>query len=134
MSEDALWTNVRGKLAPFGRVVRIENRCDEGTPDTHYALLHGRHVGWMELKHSTRVVTPLLIESLTLEQITWHEDEIEAGGSVCTLWQLVDEYAMLDSLLLRHIFERRVTYESLRYAFPERIARSLTPGWLFKWL
>ena len=48
MTERALWRTVRTALAPYGSLVRIENKVELGTPDVLYCL---RGVtGLLELK------------------------------------------------------------------------------------
>jgi hypothetical protein len=78
VSEPHLWTQLRRHLTPFGRLVRVENRCEPGTPDVAYCLQDGSHqaCGWIELKYlrswPAKAETPVRFPELTLEQVLWH--------------------------------------------------------------
>ena len=115
MSERATWRLVRDRLAPFGRRTRIENRCDKGTPDTVYTL-RGTS-GWIEFKKldgwPARPETPVRIEHLTLEQVTFLEDEVRAGGRAWLLVQVEEEYLLLGPAAARAIYEGVMTREKM---------------------
>lgn len=136
MSEDALWLNVRDKMAPFGRMCRIENRVDLGTPDFFYTITGVS--GWCELKHKPHwpeeATTPLVLPKLTLMQVTWIEDEHKAGGRVSMLVQVGTEYVFADAVLTRAVYERTVTRESILTTCPERFSRTLDRRTLHTWL
>ncbi len=142
MSEGALWLSARTKLAPFGRLCRIENRVDKGTPDVFYTLRRPRTTisvsGWWESKHCPKwpagADTPLVLPKLLLEQVTWIEDEHKAGGRVGMLLQVGKDYVFADAALTRRIYDRTVTRAELVFAYPGRIADSLTRPWLLHWL
>lgn len=72
--ESNAWAAVRRALAPYGRLVRVENRVEAGTPDVAYCLLGVS--GWLELKSGA---------GLEAEQLLWAEEWSRAGG----LWHLL---------------------------------------------
>jgi hypothetical protein len=117
VSERALWDAVRGAFSPFGRLVRVENPADPGTPDVCY-VLRGRPVdppvtGWIELKHENRWPsgrhTPLFVGSLTREQVNWHTFWALKGGRVATILQVDRSYLLLDHLRLGNLFSSGLT-------------------------
>lgn len=70
-------------MTPYGRIVRVENgSACAGTPDLYYNL-KGK-TGWIEGKHldtlPTTNRTPIIIPTLTVEQVNWLTDEADAGG------------------------------------------------------
>lgn len=136
MSEDALWDNARGKLAPFGRLVRIENRCDLGTPDFFYTLL--RRSGWCELKHRPEWPVgkdqPLVLPKLTLDQMTWIEHEHKAGGRVSMLVQVDRDYIFADASMARMIYQKELTRRQIIDDYPTRINTHLHRKWILDWL
>lgn len=119
MSEANLWTRTRNKLGPFGKLVRVENSCELGTPDVAYCL--GRTSkpvsGWLELKHvpewPKKEHTSLVIKELTIDQVTWHEEWKKAGGLVFTLIQVDDDIMLVNTKTLRRIFERSLSRADL---------------------
>ena len=121
MSEDALWDAVRGALSPFGRFVRVENRCDEGTPDVAYVLRGRGQVrraeGWLELKHEPAWpvgrATPVAVRSLTRAQVNWHTTWALAGGRIGTLLQVGRTYLALDHLTVGALFAGDLTRRDL---------------------
>lgn len=114
-SERALWNLVRERLAPFGRLERIENRLGVGFPDVLYCL---RGVtGLLELKHepwwsNDRMAGPVLrsVRSLKPEQVAWGQRWHAAGGHVYMLLQVERDYLLLRpqsyGLLLHHMMPR----------------------------
>jgi len=117
MTEAALWDTARGHLAPYGRLKRIENRTDNGTPDVYYSFPGARR-GWIELKHLDQWPawpdTPLRIEHLTLEQVLWLEDETRMGGRAFLLLQVDRTYCLLNSWHARLIYEGKMDQAKLR--------------------
>lgn len=82
-TETQLWTFLTPRMVPYGRIVRVENGATvAGTPDLYYNLKG--HSGWIEGKHldalPTTNRTPIIIPTLTIEQINWLTDEADAGG------------------------------------------------------
>lgn len=111
MSENALWDIVRKYLGPFGVLQRIENRVDVGTPDFLYLIR--RATGLVELKHEefwpVGARTPLVIKSLTLEQVLWLEAWARApGGRAWCLLQVARHYILLQPEVVRAIFLRQL--------------------------
>jgi hypothetical protein len=119
-SEAGFWASVQLKLAPFGSLHRVENRCELGMPDVHYLLRVPRTApavaGWLENKElapPARARTPLRIPSLTLEQVRWHEAYAGAGGLVFTLLRFGSAYALLGPTATRSVFERQILASDL---------------------
>lgn len=117
MSESSLWQLQREKLGPYGRLTRIENVIDKGTPDVAYTLKYGRAVctrsGWIENKYlpgwPARPETPIHIESLTLQQVLWLEEETRAGGRAWLMLQVASVYMLFNAIGVRAIFGRKYT-------------------------
>lgn len=111
MSEANLWSYVRRNLGPYGRLKRIENRLDKGTPDVAYTFK--RASGWIELKHvplaPARASTALKIPHLTLEQVQWLNDEHNAGGRAWCLLQVERRYFLLNPSVTTTLFEIGMT-------------------------
>lgn len=122
MSEDALRQVVRDSLSPFGRLIRVENVVEPGTPDINYLLRRYPRVdpvcGWVELKHvdewPKRKTTPLTIKSLTRDQVNWHTHWALGGGRVWTILQVARDYFLLDHLTLGMIFAGQLHPPDLR--------------------
>lgn len=129
-SETALRGAVKRALAPYARVVRVENACEPGTPDVYYRLRTGE-AGWLELKQTddwpARPKTCLLIRSLTLEQVMWIEAETRAGGTAHALLQVATKRLLLDAELVRGLFERQLTRAALLDRAAEVGDRRLDP-------
>ena len=105
--EANLWSYVRRNLGPYGRLKRIENRIDKGTPDVAYTI---RGIsGWIELKHvplaPKRASTPLKIPHLTLEQVLWQEEERDARGRALSLVQVERRYFLLNPAVVRTLYD-----------------------------
>lgn len=120
MSESNLWARTRARIGPFGRLARVENSCDLGTPDVAYCLGTPRTrpaSGWLELKHvpywPARENTPLVIKKLTVHQVTWQEEWAKAGGRVFTLIQVEHDILLASVPTLRRIFERGLSKADL---------------------
>ena len=121
MSEAALWKRTREHLAPFGRLERIENSVNTGTPDVAYCLRRKPLLppvsGWLELKHvdewPARPTTTLHVESLTKEQVDWATWWALAGGRVSALLQVGSYLLVLDHRALGRIFARDATKDWL---------------------
>lgn len=132
MTESARWKSVKPDLEPFGRFVRIENRADLGTPDVFYTLRrlrdsHDRQSGWLELKFLERAPrnpeTVVKLKKLTLEQVTWIEEEHMAGGCVNLLLFAGKSRFLFDAEATRMLYEGRWTVRDL-------MAANATPGML----
>ena len=134
-SESALWDMVRGTWTPHMRLVRIENRLELGTPDVYYNAI-GRN-GWLELKHvpawPARKTTKVVIDHLTLEQITWAEAELKAGGRMWYLLQAERTYLLLTPAVAREIYEGSLTSAEIIERATVRDEGSLTKR-MIKWL
>lgn len=80
MTERSRWHSVRRRLAPYGRLERVENAAGAGTPDVCYCLVGV--TGWFELKHVPRwpVNAPVRADTLTQEQADWLLNWEAAGG------------------------------------------------------
>jgi hypothetical protein len=138
VSEADLWARVRAALAPHGRLVRVENRCDLGTPDVHYCLRRRpgdpATEGWLELKHVERwppLARSLRVPSLTLDQVTWHEAHAAAGGRAWTLVQVGREGLLLAPAVLRQLHERELLTATARaLAWPLTDLRGRALPWL----
>lgn len=96
---------------PELRLVRVEDRFNEGYPDVLYCFRGS--AGWIELKHlgqwPVRKETPVHLPKLTLEQVTFAESWDAAGGRCWVLLQVANEYLMFPSTVTRAIYERRLT-------------------------
>ena len=117
MTESSLWSTARRHFAPYGRLKRIENRADNGTPDVYYSFPGGRR-GWIELKHldrwPARPGTPIRIDHLTLDQVLWLEEEARMGGRAFLLLQVDRTYILLQAWHARLIYEGEMTQDKLR--------------------
>jgi hypothetical protein len=122
MSEDALRQIVRRELSPFGKLIRIENMVNAGTPDINYLIRRYPKVepacGWLELKHEdrwpTRRTTVFRCASLTREQVDWQTHWALAGGRVWTLIQVHRDYLLVDHLTLGALFALQLHPPDLR--------------------
>ncbi len=82
-TEHQLWDFLLPRMLPYGRMVRVENgETVGGTPDLYFNLRGNS--GWIEGKHldalPTTNRTPIIIPTLTIEQVNWLTDEVDAGG------------------------------------------------------
>lgn len=126
MSHANLWRAVRRVIGPYGRLVRVENGVELGTPDVAYCIrwpVSASAVeGWLELKYheSWPVRSPrLVLEDLTVDQVLWHEAHARAGGRVSTLVRVGNDALFLDAALLRRVYERDPLIPLLReLSFP----------------
>lgn len=90
-------------LAPFGRLVRIENRLTDklGLPDVYYVLRHVQ--GWLEEKIVPASGRPP--KHFTLDQVQWGEEEIRAGGRWHLLARCDREWWLMDVRQARQWWE-----------------------------
>lgn len=116
-NESDYWITVRKSLAPFGRLIRIENTIDEGTPDVAYCLKNlARNVaesGWIELKKIDGFPalprTPLVVPKLRLVQVQFAEDWEKAGGRSFMLLRAPPWHLLFSAAGIRGVFERDVS-------------------------
>lgn len=142
MSEAALWSRTRTHLGPHGRLVRVENRVDDGTPDVNYLLRRYPTVeavcGWLELKHETawpvRERTTFTIGSLNLDQVNWQTFWAMAGGRVWTLLQVADDLLLLDHRTLAQVWAKEHRKRSLLASATLVSARTFPTAGLIKCL
>lgn len=88
-----MWRSIRPKLAPYGRLARIESSIELGVPDVYYRLLGV--AGWLELKFRASWPTrggPVTLKTLTIEQVRWLQAERKADGLAWILAQVAGEY------------------------------------------
>jgi len=111
VTESNFWVTVHRKLAPFGRLERIENRIGAGTGDVCYCLrFTGRApgTGWLELKQldgwPARAQTPISIPTLTLDQVLWLEGWAAAGGRAWLLAKIGCDLVLADPPLVRALY------------------------------
>jgi hypothetical protein len=117
LKESAFWSTIRSHLAPFGKLVRIENTIEPGTADAFYALRRpGRNAvgqGWLEVKsieaYPVRPSTPIRIEHLTKEQVDFARDWTAAGTPVHMLLRAPPWVMLFDARGIRGVYERAVT-------------------------
>lgn len=115
-SEGALWETAKRVWSPYGRLVRIENLLEKGTPDSYYNF--NGATGWMEFKQidawpkgpETNVQS-----GLTLEQVMWLEAEKRSNGKAWVLAKVEVEYFLFAPAGARLIYAGQ----------PQRIFRSV---------
>jgi hypothetical protein len=117
MSEANLWTTMRGAMSPYGKLKRIENSIDKGTPDVTYLFRRYPKVppvmGWVELKYldgwpdSDR--TKVVVKKLTKDQVDFIADWDAAGGRAYVLIQVGRDYALLDAGTTGALYRRALT-------------------------
>ena len=97
--EKDVWFRVKA-TAP-GLWERVETYVGSGIPDTHY--VHGRYVGWVELKRVTRkTIVDVAHEPLPIDirgtQLAWHTRYRQAGGISWVLaGQRLSSYSSADA-------------------------------------
>ncbi len=111
-TESQLWTFLNPRMAPYGRIVRVENASAcAGTPDIYYNLKG--HTGWIEGKHlddlPTTNKTPIIIPTLTIEQVNWLKDEEDAGGQAFLLLRASRQLMLFAPREAEAIFQRKRT-------------------------
>lgn len=143
-SEKALWNLTRKKLAPYGRLVRIESPSTEpGIPDVCYCIQGS--TGFIELKEITRwpvrATTAFRISHLSLEQVVFAEAWTASGGASSMLLQVGRDYLLLGVGSIRKIYDRALTKDGMvaecavfsQGKFPTaEIVTALTMGWITK--
>jgi hypothetical protein len=116
---------VHERLAPFGRLRRIENRLETGTPDVNYCLRYitpqsQPATGWAELKHldqwPARATTRVTVPKLTLDQVMWAEDWHGVGGRAWLLLRIRRDVILLQCPLIRALYQGELTKADLRTA------------------
>lgn len=105
-------------MAPFGRMVRVENRLLVGTPDAYYVLR--RISGWLEEKIVPKSGRPP--KHFTLDQILWGEDEVRSGGRWYLLARCEAEWWLMDIVQARKWWAGEPAAPSVRMTgrFPTR--------------
>lgn len=121
MTENDWWDSLQPKLRPFGRFVRVENPADPGTPDVYWSLplpVVRNTSGWMELKYldapPVRDDTPIIVPTLTLDQVTWAEAEETVGGRSYLLLRMGKGMWMFGPTGIRILYDRMWTRKRLR--------------------
>ncbi len=87
------WHPARKALAPYGTLVRVENRLEAGFPDVLYCLLGVS--GLVECKVD--------LGSLSLDQVIWAERWGRAGGLCWLLWRHPAGWALFDHIGVRSV-------------------------------
>ena len=94
--ESRFWQQVKPLLAGLDPV-RIENICEQGTPDVNYIE------GWIELKvmpdWPKRPSTPLRIDHYTTHQRAWAKQRHSLGGVVWFLLKVAEEWLLIPGVL-----------------------------------
>jgi len=143
LTESQYWhDHVRPKLSGFGKLVRIENAAQLGTPDVAYCLRFGltepAAAGWIELKHldsAPKRGGTIKIDHLTIEQVQFMEGWTAAGGRAWLLIRIDSYHLLLRASSARPLFRGERTLTGLldeaavwsNSAFPAgRILRELT--------
>lgn len=107
-----IWARAHAALGPYGRLVRVENAAETGTPDVNYLLRRYPKVspvcGWLELKlvpeWPARPTTTIKVDSLTREQVNWATSWALAGGRCFCLLQVGRTVMLLDHQTLGQLF------------------------------
>lgn len=92
--ESHSWAYARGRLAPFGQLVRVENGVMKGFPDTVYCLISV--CGLLEMKAT--------LQSLTIEQVLFAEQWHAAGGLCHALLRADRRWFLLDPPGMRRAY------------------------------
>lgn len=92
-------------------MIRIENAgAGAGTPDIYYNL-HSQ-TGWIEGKHLDDLPatnkTPIIIPTLTIEQVNWLTDEYAAGGRAFLLLRGGRRLLLFEPKVASDIYYRKV--------------------------
>lgn len=111
-----MWSVVRKALREFDPV-RIENRCELGTPDVNISL-----GDWIELKiaEPPKRGGPLRIDHYSIEQRVWAIRRHKAGGKVWVLLKVRTEWLLLKG---------EVAAEYLNYVNLEKLREIATKTW-----
>lgn len=117
--ESGLWKTFKANLSPFGKVKRLEDSLEAGTPDVIYTLANMRDrrrvMGWVELKQlpawPVRDSTPVRINHLTLEQVIFAEEWEPHVYMLLGVGR--EDFALLAPGTVRAIYERRLTSEGV---------------------
>lgn len=140
--EAGLWATLHRTCGPFGRMVRVENPADPGTPDVAYVLWHrGRTAqGWCELKRidewPKRPETPVRLaepERVRVQAI-WQDQWEKAGGRATTLLRVGREsFFFLPPWLLNRMAQGAIMRNDLIEACAMKTEGIQAGRWL-EWL
>lgn len=92
MSESTMWNTVRSAFEGLDPV-RVENRCDPGTPDVNFVE------GWIELKWLPEAPVRggiVHLDHFTPQQRAWIIRRAIRGGKVFVLLQLASTWLLFD--------------------------------------
>ena len=108
-SEKSLWQTFKSNVSRKDRIFqRHEDTCSEGIPDVSYSI-DGGITGWIELKYTKeypkRPMTPVRCDHFTQEQRYWLEDHGDLGTRCCVLWQIENDYYVINWDDLVHVGE-----------------------------
>ena len=140
--ESGLWTTLHRACSPFGRMIRVENPADPGTPDVAYVLWYrGRTAqGWCELKRidgwPKLAHTPIRLEHAerVRTQAIWQEQWESAGGRATTLLRIGPEtFFFLPPWLLKRMAQGAVGRDELFAGAAMKTEGIQTGRWL-EWL
>lgn len=111
MSEKSMWGRIRKALKNFDPI-RIENKCEKGTPDVNIS-----NGAWIELKWQRKApkrggILKLDHDYMT-EQRVWAIRRHKAGGKVFLLLKVANEYLLFYGYVAAE-FIGKVTLEELR--------------------
>lgn len=116
-----MWGRVRKALKHLDPV-RVENRCELGTPDVNIST-----GDWIELKWHRKAPKKggilKLDHDMTLEQRTWAERRAHAGGKVWVFLKVGAEY---------FLFKGEVAAEYLGFSTMEKLREVAVKVWKTK--
>lgn len=109
MRESSFWQQIKSHLPVSCHAHRVENGINSGTPDVE--LCYRGTTAWIELKYlpayPKRATTPIRVDHLTSEQITWLQRRVAAGGNGWLFVRVVDDYYLFHPRELDDLKEGR---------------------------
>lgn len=110
-----MWGRVRKALKGLDPV-RVENRCEAGTPDVNYVE------GWIELKiaDAPKRGGIITIDHYTPQQRTWAVRRHHAGGRVWLFLKISNEWLL---------FQGHIAAEYIGYTTLEQLREKATKVW-----